>query len=129
MRTKLAVLLVGLGLLCSAVPVVAHHSFAGEYDLNKPVTLKGVVTKIEWTNPHVRVYIDVPQANGTVTNWNLELGAVSALVRSGWTRRSLNVGDTVTVEGSHARSGASAANARAITLPDGRKVLSGTNDQ
>ena len=129
MRTRLAVLLAGLGLLVSSVAVAAHHSIAGEYDVNKTVTLKGVVTKIEWTNPHARIYVDVAQPNGTVTNWNLELAAVSALVRNGWSRTALKIGDTVTVEGIQARSGASIANARNVTLPDGRKVFSGGNDQ
>ena len=129
MRIKLALSLVGVGLLCSAVPLAAHHSITGEYDPNKTVALKGVVTKIEWTNPHARIYIDVAQPNGTVVNWNLELAAVSALVRNGWSRSALKVGDTVTVEGIQARSGASIANARSVVLPDGRKVLSGTADQ
>ena len=129
MRTTLAVLVAGFGLLCSGVPIVAHHSVAGEYDPNKPVTLRGVVTKIEWTNPHARIYIDVTQPNGTVVNWNLELQAVSALVRAGWTRKSVNVGETVTVGGIQARSGVSMANAQSVTLANGRKVLSGSADQ
>jgi hypothetical protein len=129
MSTKLGVLLAGFGLLCSGVTISAHHSIAGEYDVNKTVTLKGVVTKIEWTNPHARIYVDVAQPNGTVANWNLELAAVSALVRQGWSRTALKVGDTVTVEGIQARSGATIANARNVTFPDGRKVFSGGNDQ
>ncbi len=129
MRVKTALLLSGLVLLCWAAPIVAHHSVIGEYDPNKPVTLKGVVTKIEWTNPHARIYIDVAQPNGTAVNWNLELTAVSALVRNGWTRTALKIGDTVTVEGIQARSGASIANARSVVLPDGRKVFSGAADQ
>ena len=129
MSTKLGALLTTFGLLCSGVAVVAHHSIAGEYDVNKTVTLKGVVTRIEWTNPHARIYVDVAQPNGTVANWNLELAAVSALVRNGWSRTALKVGDTVAVEGIQARSGATIANARNVTLPDGRKVFSGGNDQ
>jgi uncharacterized protein (DUF2141 family) len=129
MRIRIALLLAGLGLFCSAASVVAHHSVTGEFDPNKTVTLKGVVTKIEWTNPHARIYIDVVQPNKTMVNWNLELAAVSALVRNGWTRSALKVGDTVTVEGIQARSGASIANARSVVLPDGRKVFSGAADQ
>lgn len=129
MRTKPGVLLAGIGLLCCGISVAAHHSIAGEYDVNKTVTLKGIVTKIEWTNPHARIYVDVAQPNGTVANWNLELAAVSALVRNGWSRTALKVGDTVTVEGIQARSGATIANARNVTFPDGRKVFSGGNDQ
>jgi hypothetical protein len=129
MHTKLAVLIVGLVLARLAVPVVAHHAVGGEYDANKPVTLKGTVTKIEWTNPHARIYFDVTGADGKVVNWNIELAARSALVRQGWTASSLKIGDTVTIEGIQARSGVSMANARAVVLPDGRKVFSGENNQ
>jgi hypothetical protein len=129
MKTKVCVLLVGSALLCSGVTIAAHHSITGEYDVNKTVTLKGVVTKIEWTNPHARIYVDVAQPNGTVANWNLELAAVSALSRNGWSRNDLKVGDTVVVEGIQARSGATIANARSVTLPDGRKVFSGEPGQ
>ena len=129
MQTKLAVLIVGLVVAGLAVPVVAHHAVGGEYDANKPVMLKGTVTKIEWTNPHARIYFDVTGADGKVVNWNIELAARSALVRQGWTASSLKIGDTVTIEGIQARSGVSMANARAVVLPDGRKVFSGENNQ
>ena len=129
MRMTIASLLVAVGALFGTVPLVAHHSVTGEFDPNKTVTFKGQVTKIEWTNPHARIYVDVAQPNGTIVNWNVELAAVSALARNGWTRSALKVGDTVTVEGLHARSGAPIANARAVVLPDGRKVFSGTADQ
>ncbi len=127
MRTKLAVMLAVFGVVCLAVPVVAHHAVGAEYDANKPVTLKGTVTKVEWTNPHARIYFDVAQPDGTVTNWNVELAARSALARQGWTARSLKVGETVTVEGHLARSGVSGVNARSVTMADGKKVFS--NDQ
>jgi hypothetical protein len=129
MRTKLVLLLAGIGLVVLVAPLVAHHSITGEFDPNKTVTLTGVVTKIEWTNPHARIYIDVAQPDKSVVNWNLELAAVTALARNGWTRNNLKVGDTVTVEGIQARSGASIANARSVVLPDGRKVFSGVADQ
>jgi hypothetical protein len=115
--------------LWGSQPLVAHHSITGEFDPAKTVTLKGQVTRIEWTNPHARIYIDVAQPKGTIVNWNVELAAVSALTRNGWTRNALKVGDTVTVDGIHARSGAPIANARSVVLPDGRKVFSGTADQ
>ena len=128
MTTKTALLLAGL-VFCSGATAGAHHSITGEYDPDKTVMLKGVVTKIEWTNPHARIYVDVTQPNGTVANWNLELAAVSALVRNGWTRTALKIGDTVSIDGIQARSGASVANARSVTLPDGRKVFSGEPGQ
>lgn len=129
MRTKLAVLLACFGLLWVAAPVVAHHAVGAEYDASKPVKLTGTVTKIEWTNPHARIYFDVTQPDGSKVNWNVELAARSALVRQGWTARSLNIGDTVTVEGILARSGVNMVNARAVMLPDGKRVFSGNDQQ
>ena len=126
MRTTFAVLLAGVMLL-GTVPAVAHHAVGGEYDPNKPVTLKGTVTRIEWTNPHARIYFDVAGPDGKMVNWNVELAARSALARQGWTARSLTVGDTVTIEGILARSGVSMVNARSVVLPDGKKVFSGEN--
>jgi len=127
MRTSLGVLAVVAGILVSAVPVPAHHSFAAEYDANQPVTLTGSVTKIEWQNPHARFYLDVKDQKGGLTNWNLELASPNALVRNGWTRKSLNVGDDVTVEGSAARDGSKMANARVVRLANGRQVFAGSS--
>jgi hypothetical protein len=126
MRAKFGLLIAGAGLLMSALPVFAHHSFAAEYDASKPVELKGVVTKVEWTNPHARFYVDVKDANGTVTNWNLELASPNVLTRNGWTRHSLKEGDLITVQGSKAKDGANLANARTVTLADGKKVFAGS---
>ena len=89
MRAKFYVLVAGLGLLATAAPMMAHHSFTAEYDAAKPVKLTGTVTKVEWMNPHARFYIDVKDDSGTVTNWELELGSPNALMRLGWTRHSL----------------------------------------
>jgi len=125
MRAKLVVLVAAISLLASAVPVFAHHAFAAEYDAKKAVTLKGKVTQVDWTNPHARFYIDVTDEKGNVTNWNLELASPNVLVRNGWTRRSLGIGDMVTVEGSAAKDGAKMANAKVVTLADGRRVFAG----
>ena len=122
MKVRLISLLAFLPLVVAA-PAFAHHSFAAEYDAAKPVTLKGKVTKVEWTNPHARFYIDVKNDDGTTTNWNLELASPNYLKRAGWSSESLKQGDVVTVEGSLARSGANMANARAVTLANGQRVF------
>ena len=114
-------------LLTAAPPLAAHHSFSAQYDASKPVTLKGVVTKVEWTNPHARFYVQVRDANGGTTDWNLELASPNVLVRNGWSRKSLNVGDEVVVEGSLAKDGSHMANARLVQLSDGRKVFAGSS--
>jgi hypothetical protein len=103
---------------------IAHHSFAAQYDRDKPVTLKGSVTRIEWTNPHIYFYLDVPEASGT-TNWAIEGGAPTSLYRAGWRRDSMKVGDTVTVNGYLARDGTKLANMRNAILADGREVFGG----
>ena len=99
MRTKLGVLLAGLGLFCVTAPLVAHHGFETEYDAKKKVSLTGVVTAVEWKNPHMRVYVDVTDANGKVTNWNLELTSPNTVQRQGWGKNDLKAGDKVTFEG------------------------------
>ena len=127
MVAKATQLVAGLGLHVAALPAFAHHSFQAEYDADKPVTLKGTVTKVEWTNPHARFYVDVKDQTGNVTNWNLELASPNGLMRQGWTRHSLKVGDVVTVTGAMAKDGSNMANARTVTLADGRKVFAGTS--
>jgi len=122
MKAKLlAVIVAGLGLLLCSVPMLAHHSFAAEYDSAKPVTLTGTVTNVEWMNPHARFYIDV-------NNWELELGSPNGLMRQGWTRNSLKKGDAVSVTGSLAKDGSKLANARTVKLADGRQVFAGSSE-
>jgi len=127
MRTKVGVLVTGLGLLVLALPALAHHSFAAEYDAKRPVTLHGVVTKVEWFNPHARFIIDVKDESGKVTSWDLELASPNALRRLGWTRDFLQVGGEVTVIGVLAKDGSKLATARSVTLADGRKMVAGSS--
>jgi hypothetical protein len=127
MKASFASLIAGLALLAPA-GALAHHSFAAEYDVKKPVTLKGTVSKVEWTNPHARFYIEVKDESGAVTTWNLELASPNVLVRNGWTRHTLSVGDQVIVEGAQAKDGSQMANARTVTLADGKKVFAGSSE-
>ncbi|MEY4641808.1 MAG: hypothetical protein RLZZ227_1802 [Pseudomonadota bacterium] len=118
-----------VSLLVAALPAMAHHSFPAQYDASKSVTLTGKVTKVEWTNPHIFIYIDVPDAaTGAVVNWALELGGPNALLRLGWKRDSLKADDLITVEGSLARDGSKLANARTILMEaTGKTMLSGSS--
>ncbi|OFW06201.1 MAG: hypothetical protein A3I61_18720 [Acidobacteria bacterium RIFCSPLOWO2_02_FULL_68_18] len=113
-------LVAGVGLCWLSVPLVAHHSFAAEYDNTKPVGGTGVVTKVEWTNPHMRIYVDAPDENGVMTTWNLELGSPNSVLRRGWTRSDLKAGDKITFKGYGGKKVLTRAVADAITLADGR---------
>src|SRR4051812_35720595 len=121
--------LLGIALVLSiaaAIPVLGHHSFAAQYDRNKPKTLNGAVTKLDWINPHARIFMDVVEA-GKTTNWEIELGAPAILMRSGWSKTALPVGSKITVAGSLAKDGSNLLNATTVTLADGRKVFAGSS--
>lgn len=118
-----------LGLLVASAPVLAHHSFAAEFDASKPLKLTGTVTKLEWTNPHTWFFIDVKGEDGKITNWGFEMGSPNGLMRAGWTRNSMKVGDTVTVEASRAKDGSNNANARTVTLASTGKTLFAASSQ
>ena len=112
----------------AALPAAGHHSFPAQYDVDKPITLTGKVTKVEWTNPHIFIYADVTDEQGTVANWAFEMGGPNALLRRGWKRDSLNPGDTVTFEGSLARDGSRLVNARTVTMTEtGRTMFAGSS--
>jgi len=125
MKKTILGVLAGVGFML-AVPAFAHHSFAAEYDSTKPMTATGEVTKVEWMNPHARFYVDMKDEAGKVTNWEFELGSPNGLMRQGWTRNSLKVGDSISVEGYMAKDGSKLANARTVKLSDGRKVFAGS---
>lgn len=124
MKSGRAILLAIVSLM-AALPAFAHHSFAAEFDENKPIALTGIVTKIDWGNPHVYFYIDVKDEKGTMTNWGVESSSVGELMHRGWQRGNLKIGDTVKVQGFVAKDGSHLLGVRLLTFPDGRKVFTG----
>jgi Family of unknown function (DUF6152) len=119
--------LLGIFLFAAALPTWAHHSFAAEFDVTKPVKLQGTVTKMEWINPHSWIHMDVKNSDGTVTNWMIEGGSPNSLLRRGFTKHSLEPGTEIVVEGYQAKDGANRANGRDLTFPDGKKLFIGAN--
>ena len=125
MRVTLYIALAGVGLLLATMPVVAHHAFAAEFDVTKPIKVKGTTTRMDWVNPHAWLYVDVKEPDGTIVAWRFELGAPNALLRLGWRRDSLPVGLEVEIEGFRAKAGGPVANGRSIKLADGKELFSG----
>jgi hypothetical protein len=128
MKVTLGIALAGAGLLMAALPVMAHHSFAAEFDANKRVNLTGTVTKVEWLNPHIWIYLDAKDESGKITKWQCEGGAPNSLVRNGWTREALKAGDEVTISGSLAKDATNTCNASTVKLPDGRRVFAASSE-
>jgi len=126
MKTLTALLAAAVAIL-TAQAAGAHHSFAAEFDANSPIDLTGTVTKVAWANPHTFFYIDVTNAKGDIENWALEMGSPNGLMRRGWTRDSMKIGDTVTVTGSRAKDGSFKGNARSVTLSTGQRLFAGSS--
>lgn len=126
MRAKQVIAITGLGVMLAAASATTHHAFSAEFDVEKPITLVGTITKAEWVNPHVWLYVDVKGPDGQVVNWAIELGPPNALVRKGWKRSSMPFGTELKVEGFAAKNGKPFANASDITLPNGTKFSVGS---
>ena len=127
MRRNIAVVLAGVVLALVTVPVAAHHAFSAEFDANRPVNFTGLVTKMEWTNPHVWIHVDVKTEDGTVENWAFEGGTPNVLFRRGFTKQSLLPGTEIAVDGYQAKDGTNRANGRDLTFPDGTKLFLGSS--
>jgi hypothetical protein len=127
MRTKLSVAFAGAALLLAGIPVLAHHAFSAEFDANKPIKLRGTVTRMEWINPHAWIHIDVKKDDGTVEKWMIEGGTPNTLFRRGFSKTSLMPGTEVLVDGYQAKDGSMKGNGRDVTFPDGKKLFLGSS--
>ncbi len=127
MKTLITFLIGGVGVIAAAVPVLAHHAFTAEFDSNRPLVLKGTVSKVEWINPHTWIHVDVKQPDGSVETWMVEGGTPNTLYRHGLTKNSLAIGTAVVVDGYQSKDGSRKANGRDLTLADGRKLFMGSS--
>ena len=125
MKPTLAALIVGL--LVAPLPAIAHHAFAAEFDSTKAVTVKGTVNKVEWTNPHIWIYVDIKDEAGAVARWQCEGGSPNTLTRQGWSRDSLKAGEQVTIEGYRAKNGSNTCNSRVVTTAGGKRLFAGSS--
>jgi hypothetical protein len=128
MKNSTVVSIVAASALAAAVPALAHHAFSAEFDIEKPIRLVGTVTNVEWSNPHTWFYLDVTDSSGSVASWGLELASPNLLMRNGWTRDSMKVGDVITVEGYQAKNGRNIGNARNVVVnATGKSLFTGTS--
>ena len=127
MKKRILPLLAALGMLASAAPVFAHHAFAAEYDANKPISLRGKLTKVEWVNPHGWIHIDVTDDSGKVVNWAVETGSPNALLRRGLRKTDFTEGLEIVVDGFRAKNGSATINGTSVKLPDGRNLFTGSS--
>jgi len=127
MRSTITILTAGIGFLLATSGISAHHAFAAEFDADRPVKVRGTITKMEWVNPHSWLYVDVKGPDGKVVNWAFELGPVNSLYRRGWTKHSVPPGIEVVVEGYAAKNGQAKANGRTVTFPDGKELFGGSS--